>query len=779
VAFAEVAVHTDMPYRQAFSYAVPPGMAVLPGSGVLVPFGRQTLPGVVLEVGEHPAFAGETRQLLAAAGDLLTRAQIELAVWLSRRYLAPLYPCVALMRPPGFEKRLTTAVSPTGLPVPADLDATAAKLLARVQATGELDVTALRRSFKSETAPTLAELRRLGLVRERLVYAVPSLDLPAEGGTPVAAPPPTAAQRAAVTAISSAIARPINAHGHPAVFLLHGVTGSGKTEVYLAALERAVASGRRGIILVPEIGLTPQAVARFEARFPGRVAVLHSGVTGARRERLWHAIRAGRYAAVIGPRSALFAPQPDLGLIVIDEEHEWTYKQHEADPRYHARDVAVRLAALTGATLVLGSATPDVVSYARARAGQYQLVRLPERAGGGAPLPAPAFALSRPEPGASPVSSVAPRATRAEAAVRPTLSARVAQGEGTRGRGGPALPPVQIVDLALELREGNRGIFSRALETALAETLARGEQAILFLNRRGSASFVLCRECGHVPACGGCGVPYTVHGEAGLLRCHHCNRQRRIPPRCPGCSGTRVRYFGLGTQRVEAEVRERFPSARVLRWDRDAVTKAEEHAAIIRALLDREADIVVGTQMLAKGHDLPNVTLVGVVSADIALNMPDFRAGERAFQLLTQVAGRAGRGERPGRVIIQTYTPDHYAIRAAARHDYETLARAELRVRREAGYPPFGRLTRLVYSHTNERYVEEEARRLAAELRAARERLGLPGVDVIGPAPAFHARVRGRWRWGLTLRAPDPAELLAAVTLRRGWTVDVDPVSLL
>lgn len=340
------------------------------------------------------------------------------------------------------------------------------------------------------------------------------------------------------------------------------------------------------------------------------------------------------------------------------------------------------------------------------------------------------------------------------------------------------LPSIEIIDLARELKDGNRGIFSRALDAALAQTLERGEQAMLFLNRRGSASFVLCRDCGWVPSCSGCNVPFTVHAAGERLRCHQCNRQKRMPGSCAACGGARVRFFGLGTQRVEAEVKARFPAARVIRWDRDVAKSAADHADILTALEKGEADVVVGTQMLAKGHDLPNVTLVGVVSADIALHMPDYRSGERAYQLLTQVAGRAGRGEKPGRAIVQTYTPEHYAIRAAAAHDYRAMYDAELRVRREAGYPPFGRLTRLIFSHTNAAYAEEEAQRLAAALNEIRAQRGLPGVDVIGPAPAFHARVRGRWRWQIVLRARDPGDLLSAATLKRGWLVDVDPVTL-
>ncbi len=344
---------------------------------------------------------------------------------------------------------------------------------------------------------------------------------------------------------------------------------------------------------------------------------------------------------------------------------------------------------------------------------------------------------------------------------------------------GPGLPQVTVVDLAAELRAGHHGIFSRALEEALAQTLRRGEQAILFLNRRGSASFLLCRDCGHVPRCGGCLVPFTYHAAAGRLRCHHCNRQRRVPVQCPRCGGTRIRYLGLGTQRVEEEVRGRFPGARVLRWDRDTARSGADHAALLDAFARREADVLVGTQMIAKGLDLPHVTLVGVVNADVALHRPDFRAGERAFQVLTQVAGRAGRGARPGRVIIQTYSPRHYAVQAAARHDYEALYRAEIELRRRAGYPPFGRLVRLVFAHTNAAYAQQEARRLAQELAAERRRRGIPGVQVIGPAPALLERLRGRWRWQILVRAADPAELLSAVTLPRGWQVDVDPITLM
>jgi primosomal protein N' (replication factor Y) len=426
------------------------------------------------------------------------------------------------------------------------------------------------------------------------------------------------------------------------------VTGSGKTEVYLHALDHCVASGGRAIVMVPEIALTPQTVRRFRERFE-RVAVLHSGLTDGEMFDQWHGIAEGRYDVVIGSRSVVFAPQPDLRLIVIDEEHEWTYKQHDAQPRYHARDAAIELARRKGAAVVLGSATPDVVSYERASRGEYTMLALPERI--------------RPVAGADGVA-------------RPQASA--------------AMPAIDVVDLREELRGGNRGMFSGALTAAIRAALAADAQVILFLNRRGLAGHVQCRDCGFVPECGSCAVALTYHKQYDRLVCHQCNRHWRLPATCKQCGSPRVRLLGVGVEKVEAEAARAFPHARLLRWDRDVTRGRGAHDRILAAFLAHEADILIGTQMLAKGLDLPAVTLVGVVNADVGLHLPDYRSGERTFQLLTQVAGRAGRGERPGRVIIQTYTPDHYAIEAAARYDYEGFVGAELESRRRMGYPPCG-----------------------------------------------------------------------------------------
>jgi primosomal protein N' (replication factor Y) len=546
------------------------------------------------------------------------------------------------------------------------------------------------------------------------------------------APPElTADQQRAVEAICAALEGRTGALPHE--FLLHGVTGSGKTEVYLAALDRAVALGRRAIVLVPEIALTPQTLRRFAERFPGRVAVMHSELSLGEHFDMWHAVRAGNYDVVIGPRGALFAPQPDLGLVIIDEEHEWTYKQQEGSPRYHARLAAEHLCRLTGATLVLGSATPDVEIRFRADDGAVALLELPER-------------LVRDDD----------------------------------GRVHPApLPEVDVIDLRDELKAGNRSIFSRELAAAIRKALEAGEQVMLFLNRRGTASFLQCRDCGHVPECKSCAAALTYHSPAQRLTCHYCGRTYPMPDRCPKCGGGRIRQVGLGTERVEEDAQREFPGARTVRWDRDVTRGRDSHEAILARFLAHEADILVGTQMIAKGLDIPLVTLVGVVSADIALHLPDFRAGERTFQLLEQVAGRAGRGPKGGRVIIQTYTPDHYAIEAAADHNYHALYEHELEFRRRMGYPPFGRLVRLTFAHTGAEYAQRQAAIMTNRLREEQERMGLPNLDILGPAPAFVPRVRGRWRWNIILRGADPATLLRDMPLPRGWTLDVDPLSVL
>ena len=533
----------------------------------------------------------------------------------------------------------------------------------------------------------------------------------------------------------------------PRRFLLHGVTGSGKTEIYLRAIEETLAHGRQAIVLVPEIALAPQTVARFAGRFPGRVTVIHSALNGGERYDVWRALRAGEFDIVVGPRSALFAPMPNLGLIVIDEEHESSYKQdaEEWGSRavfYDARSVARRLAEMSGSVLIMGSATPSLEAYAEALAGGATLISLPQRVVGHGP---------------GPVAGVAAEVT---------------------AYGG--MPPVEVVDMRQELRAGNRSIFSRSLQNELHATLDAGEQAILFLNRRGSSTFVMCRDCGYVAQCPTCEAPLIYHEGVKQLVCHRCNQRTPIPERCPTCQSARIRYFGSGTEQIERRVHEVAPGARLLRWDADTTSARGSHEALLQRFAAHEADVLVGTQMIAKGLDLPLVTLVGVISADVGLHLPDFRAGERSFQLLTQVAGRAGRSRRGGRVVIQTYTPEHYAIQAAALHDYHAFYRKEIAFRREQGYPPLRRMARLVFWEKNPQKARTEPKRLAVELKAELKALALEDeTRVFGPAPAFFARSRGYYRWQILLLANDPAAIVRRLDFPHGWRVDIDPVTTL
>jgi len=508
---------------------------------------------------------------------------------------------------------------------------------------------------------------------------------------------------------------------HIAPILLHGVTGSGKTEVYLQALAAIIAEGKRGIVLVPEIALTAQAILRFVGRFPDRVAIIHSELTDGERYDEWRRIRSGKVDVVIGSRSALFSPLPDLGIIILDEEHEPAYKQNQPKPTYHARDAAIFLGQLLRIPVVLGSATPSVETFFHAERGDYHLIELHHRIGAD-------------------------------------------------------LPPVEVIDLRNELHAGNTSIFSRRLQSELEQVLHKGQQAILYLNRRGAASCILCRECGFVAMCDHCDMPLTYHSTERILLCHYCNGQNRILHVCPQCNSPSIRYFGLGTEKVEDTIARHFPTARLLRWDRDTAKHRRTHEQLLDRFANREADILVGTQMIAKGLDLPGVTLVGVISADIALTLPDFSASERAFTLLTQVAGRAGRGEEAGKVIIQTFNPQHFCIEAASQHDYHEFYAAEIEARQRYGYPPFRQFVKFTYSHENRRRAQNEALLLRETLDKWIDRLGLPQTDIVGPAPAVMERIRGKYRWQMIARGPDLHPLLRVIDTP-GWEVDIDPVS--
>ena len=505
--------------------------------------------------------------------------------------------------------------------------------------------------------------------------------------------------------------------------LLHGVTGSGKTEVYLQALAALIAQGKRGIILVPEIALTTQAVQRVASRFPGRVAIIHSALSDGERYDEWRRIRSGQVDVVIGSRSALFAPLPDLGIIIVDEEHEPAYKQGERKPTYHARAAAVALGQQLSIPVVLGSATPAIESYYRAEQGLYRLVELP-------------------------------------------------------GRIGAALPPVEIVDLRDELHAGNTSILSRRLQEELERVLSQGQQAILFLNRRGTASSILCRECGYVALCQQCDIPLTYHATERILLCHYCGTINKMLSRCPNCYSEGIRYFGLGTEKVQETLQRQFPTARLLRWDRDTTRVRHAHEELLERFANREADILIGTQMIAKGLDLPGVTLVGVVSADTALTLPDYATPERAFTLLTQVAGRAGRGEQAGRVIMQTFNPQHFCIETAAQHDYHTFYKVEIETRLRYRYPPFRQFVKFSYSHAQRHKAQSEALLMAEGLTDWIRRLQLSETELVGPAPALMERVRNKYHWQILVRGPDLHRLLRVMDAG-DWEVDIDPVSTL
>ncbi len=806
--YAEVSVNSPVAQRRTFSYAIPPALDIDVGQAVWVPFGDKLLQGIVLELSPQPSVE-ETREIAGVIEPrpLLSPAQVSLAQWISQHYLSPLFDAVALMLPPGFERRMVTFIS--AAPTPDDLNlsalnAEARQVLELVQGQAKVNLRKLEKTLGKKKAQIIvSQLVSQGLatksyelekikVKPKIVPSI-SLEVPAmearqeaaslnkKGAkkqaalldflaqatepmpwaevsknincnkavadalvkkgvarwgqlkvirepisyrdiTPSRPLSPNAAQSSALAAISSSLAE-----GKGQVFLLHGVTGSGKTEVYLQALAEVVKRGKRGIVLVPEIALTPQTIERFAARFPHRVAVLHSKLSLGEQFDEWQRIRDREFDVVIGPRSAIFAPQPDLGLIVIDEEHEWTYKQHEKSPRYHARQVAIKLAGACGATVILGSATPDVESFYHAQRGDYRLLSLPGR--------------------------VTPR-------------------------DGSALPRVEVVDLREELKSGNWSLFSRSLAEAMNQAVARGEQVILFLNRRGAAAFIQCRNCGFVLRCQRCQVPLTYHLTLDRLVCHQCNYQRPVPQSCPRCQRRRIKFLGPGTQKLEQEVEYTFPTARRLRWDSDATRGKHSHDEILTKFRAHQADVLIGTQMIAKGLDLPLVTLVGVVIADTALNLPDFRAGERTFQLLSQVAGRAGRGSRGGKVIIQTYAPEHYAIQAASRHDYASFYEREIDYRRQLHNPPFTRLACLTYSHPNDALCQREAERMRRVLSQEIESQGIADIELIGPAPAFIHRLRGRFRWQLILRGLRLSAFLSPLPFPPGWTVDIDPLGL-
>ncbi len=824
--FAEVAVDFPDEHTRTFTYSVSDDMEVLSGDLVWVPFGSRTLRGVVFEL-THFSNLDFVRpiSMKTIGGPFISEHLLRTARWVAVHYRTNLFTACSLLLPPGGFSRLKTWLT---LGTGSNLIQEGRDSSRRVLQTVEF-VRSLGRAPKTKVVRRLGRggisivdrLIRNGVLESESQWEKPRvsavfanrIELVASPGkierlimlysrgpsrrrgdllswfrsgeiastkkalnarfgfaatkwafdekllsirkirrdrNPLAdycfqqefAHTPTETQKKVIDSIVAQIVTDQRSSSEDErKFLLHGVTGSGKTEVYLQAIEACLAAGKKAIFLVPEISLTPQILRRISARFPGKIAILHSGLTVGQRYDQWWRVKNGDFPIVLGSRGAVFAPVDDIGLIVIDEEHEWTYKQSDQAPRYHARAVAERIVRETGATLVLGSATPEISSYRAAKSERYRLLELPDRIGA--------------------------RLTPAD------------------DRMNTKMPKVQIVDMREERAAGHFEMFSRMLIKSMRIALEGDGRVILFLNRRGSASFVQCVECGKVRECKRCNTALIYHrisknkkGKRGRLLCHHCNYSVSSRGACPVCSGKQMRRSAPGTQMAAQMVKRYFPGIEVVRWDSDSARTAADHRRIMDEFVEGDARVLVGTQMVAKGLDIPSVKLVGVISADTGLGIPDFRAGERSFQVLAQVVGRTGRGPGQGSAVIQTFDPDHYAIQAAADQDYEEFYETEIRLRANQANPPFTDMIRLMHSDEDKLAGGAEANRIARELQSARGRYGETSIEVLGPSPSFPFKMRNRYRWQILLKGQHPERLLGIVGTGSFWTIDIDPVSV-
>ena len=740
-------VSIPAPLDRAFTYALPETMRhrVQPGCRVLVPFGKRTVAGVVLRThSEAPTSAAREALKLLDEEPVLDAALLKLGRWISDYYCAPLGETLRAMTPLAGDIRHGKIYSLTSSGHDAarqfhladNPEADPAYEILRL-----LDNRPLTSAYLAKKVPQSANVLR-ALIKKGLVEAedrtaerkhrAKASDASTDDPAPTVRPPHAlnVHQQAAFTAIRTAIDTGAEAGAFHA-FLLEGITGSGKTEVYLNSIDAALSGGKTALLLVPEIGLTPAVAGQFHHRFGEKVAILHSAFHDTERAQQWRRIRSGDARVVVATRSGVFAPMRDLGLIIVDEEHDQSYKQQET-PRYHGRDVAVLRARDCGAVIVLGSATPSLETRYNAERGKYTRLELPER-------------IER----------------------RP-------------------LPVVQIIDTRQEFLETRKqSTFSRALLDAVQARLDNGEQTMLLLNRRGFSSFIACRACGERVECANCSVTLTYHRRDKRMLCHYCNASTRVPDRCPKCQSDYIQFLGVGSERVEEELHAAFPRARIARLDRDTVRGKHDYENILSGFREGSYDILVGTQMIAKGHDIPNVTLVGIVNADVGLGLPDFRAAERTFQLLTQAAGRAGRGDTPGIVLLQTINPDHYAIVCAAAQDYEMFYTKEIEFRRLMSYPPFSALANVVVRATREEEALTRSASLGRLLNPAPE-----GIRVLGPAPAAVARVKNEFRYQMLIKAVHRKRLSEILAdLRRfaqseNWNptsllIDVDPMTLL
>lgn len=742
--YCEVAL--PVPLDKLFTYSVPDSRAVEPGARVIVPFGKRQLSGVVVRCGPPPeGLDPKTIKPIKTVLDeapALSAELLQLGRWLTDYYLVPQGEVLATMLPPkpSVQRKTTVVLTPEGqnellalaaAKSPGLIPSEDQKLLQRLSKR-----KGIRRETLRDVADVVARLRRRGWVALEKTMdegaargrepvwdqegAVPQLTVPFDL---------TARQKEALARIQQQMET-----GRFGVLLIHGVTGSGKTEVYLRAIELALERKRSALLLVPEIVLTPAVTDLFVSRFGSRVALLHSGLSDTEREAQWRRVKEGRSDVVVGTRSAVFAPVDRPGLVIVDEEHDGSYKQEDA-PRYHGRDVAIVRARDAGATVVLGSATPAIESRYNAAAGKYQLLEIEQRI------------LDRP------------------------------------------MAETFVVDMREEFREtGRQHFFSRRLEEEIAARLEQREQCLILLNRRGYSAFVLCRSCGKAVECENCSIVLTYHRRMASLQCHYCGFERGVPRACPECASEHLYFMGEGSEKIEDALHRRFPEARIGRLDRDSARGRGQAEMILAAFRGRELDILVGTQMIAKGHDIHTVTLVGVISADVGLARPDFRAAERTFQLMTQVSGRAGRGALPGEVIIQTYCPEHYAIRAAAAQDYAMFYKQEIRFRELMHYPPFTVLANILVKHPS----AETAMKLTGKLGRHFEsfQAGHPkGLRILGPAAAPIHRLKKDYRYQFLIKASNRRALREALVSCREFAeresfpaasliVDVDPQTL-
>ncbi|AGB40846.1 primosomal protein N'' [Halobacteroides halobius DSM 5150] len=738
-----VSIIVDLPVKQVnqtFSYHIPEKLEETIGLGkkVIVPFGPRKIEGYIVEIKKQVEF--ETKPIIKVASDysLFDQELLELAEWMANYYQCYLISALKAIIPSGKQRVKTKRVVNLAQSdqetneIISQLEKRAPKQAAVLfylvkNPAQQLITTNLAKKVNTSSG-TIRRLFKKGLIdyNKEEVKRIPYQDTNFKKTTPLA---PTPEQEVALSEIKAAINSQLDT-----TFLLKGVTGSGKTEVYLQSISEVLSQGQEAIVLIPEIALTPQTIARFKGRFGKQVAVLHSQLSSGERFDEWRRIKEGKAKIAVGARSAIFAPFSNLGLIVIDEEHETTYKQ-EDHPKYHAREVAVKRAKLNQAVTILGTATPSLESYYRAQKEEYKLLELSKRI------------EDRP------------------------------------------LPKVELVDMRQELEAGNKQMLSRSLEKEIKARLEVDEQVIIFLNRRGFSTFVQCRKCGYVMECDECDVSLTYFSQSQILKCNYCDFTTKIPEECPDCGSSYIKYFGVGTEKVERALQEIFPEANIARMDRDTTTKKGAYQRILSSFSAGEIDILVGTQMIAKGHDYPNVTLVGVITADTALNLPDFRASERTFQLLAQVAGRTGRGAKAGQVIIQSYTPEHYSIQQAKEHDYQSFYEQEIIFREEMEYPPVTHLINIIVSDKSEDKTIKVAQRLGEIINAKLK--DTADKQLLGPVQAPLSKIRGEYRWQLLLKGRNLEELrqLNQMSLQEleevkelksvKISIDIDPIGVL